>query len=73
MSVERTKKATKSFVWMFISLTIVSVVPFVIRTLMIRYLGEEYVGINSFFVSIVQIFSIGELVEFIFGDDFVVD
>ena len=61
MSVERTKKATKSFVWMFISLTIVSVVPFVIRTLMIRYLGEEYVGINSFFVSIVQIFSIGEL------------
>ncbi len=61
MADERVKKASKSFMWMVVSLTIVSVIPFVIRTLMIRCLGEDYVGINSFFMSICQVFSIGEL------------
>ena len=61
MAEERVKKASKSFFWMVVSLIVISVIPFVIRTIMIHYLGEEYVGINSFFLSICLIFSIGEL------------
>ena len=61
MSIERVKKASNSFKWMMILLSISSVVPFVIRTVMIRYLGEDYVGINSLFMSILQVLSISEL------------
>ena len=61
MSVDRLKNASKSFVWMMVSLVIVSVMPFVVRTIMIKYLGDNYVGLNSFFISILQVLSISEL------------
>ncbi len=61
MSSERVKKTTKSFVWMVVSLVIVSVIPFVMRTIMLNFLGEEYVGLNSLFISILQVLSISEL------------
>lgn len=37
------------------------VIPFMIRTLIIRYLGEEYLGLNSLFSSILQVLSVAEL------------
>ena len=43
MSIERVKNSTKSFIWMMVSLIIVSVIPFILRTVMIRFIGEEYV------------------------------
>ena len=61
MAIDRIKKASKSFMWMVVSLIVISVIPFVVRTIMIRYLGEEYVGINSLFMSICQVFSISEM------------
>ncbi len=61
MSIERVKKSSKSLIWMMVSLIIGSVVPFIMRTVMIRCLGEEYVGLNSLFTSILQVLSISEL------------
>ncbi len=61
MAKERVEKAGKSFVWMVVSFVVVSVIPFIIRTVMISCLGEEYVGLNSFFMSILQILSVSEL------------
>ena len=37
------------------------VCPFLIRTIMIRYLGNEYLGLNSLFTSILQVLSLSEL------------
>ncbi len=36
-------------------------IPFVMRTLLIRYLGMEYLGLNSLFTSILQILNLAEL------------
>lgn len=61
MSSERVEKASKSFAWMVVSLVIVSVIPFIMRTIMLKFLGDEYVGLNSLFTSILQVLSISEL------------
>ena len=36
-------------------------IPFVIRTVMIYTLGVEYLGLNSLFVSIIQVLNLAEL------------
>ena len=36
-------------------------IPFVMRTLLIRYLGMEYLGLNSLFTSVLQILNLAEL------------
>ena len=36
-------------------------IPFIMRTLLIRYLGMEYLGLNSLFTSILQILNLAEL------------
>ena len=36
-------------------------VPFLMRTLLIRYLGMEYLGLNSLFTSVLQILNLAEL------------
>ena len=36
-------------------------VPFIMRTLLIRYLGMEYLGLNSLFTSILEILNLAEL------------
>lgn len=37
------------------------ILPFIFRTVMIKVLGAEYLGINSLFVSILQVLSLSEL------------
>ena len=61
MNTDRVKKASKSFIWMTITFIVETTTPFIIRTIMISYLGNEYVGLNSFFLSILQVFSVSEL------------
>ena len=36
-------------------------VPFLIRTIFIRYIGLEYAGLNSLFSSIIQVLNLAEL------------
>ena len=61
MSNSRIDKASKSFFWLTIHVIIVSLCPFLVRTVMINVLGEEYVGLNSLFVSVLSVLSISEL------------
>lgn len=37
------------------------IIPFVVRTVMLVYLGAEYVGLNSLFVSVLQVLNLAEL------------
>lgn len=58
---ERKKNVIRNFIWYLYGLTITSVLPFVIRTVMVRFIGIEYTGVNSLFVSILQIINFSDL------------
>jgi O-antigen/teichoic acid export membrane protein len=61
MILERTKNAKKNIFWGLINKTVKIVVPFIIRTIIIYKLGEEYIGLNSLFTSILSTLSLAEL------------
>ena len=57
----RKKNVTRAVLWGIIYRFIVTILPFVTRTLLIRQLGMTYVGINGLFASVVGILSIAEM------------
>ena len=61
MKIERTKRSVNSslsgLIFKFISLLL----PFIIRTVIIKKLGEEYVGLSTLFTSVLQVLSLSEL------------
>lgn len=57
----RAEKAAYNFIWLVANSVIMTVMPFIVRTLLIHYWGMDYVGLNSLFASIVRAFSITEL------------
>lgn len=61
MKIERTKNATKNIVFGIILKIYTIIVPFFMRTVMIHYLGVEYLGISSLFTSILQVLNLVEL------------
>lgn len=61
MIIERTKNATRNIIWGVIEKIITILLPFVTRTILIKVLGAEYLGLNSLFTSILQVLSISEL------------
>ena len=58
---ERTKNASRNIVFGSCLKIYQMAVPFVLRTLMIYYMGIEYVGLNSLFSSILQVLNLAEL------------
>lgn len=58
---KRVKKTTENLIWTNIFLLISTIMPFVIRTLIIRFWGMDYLGLNSLFSSILQVLNISEL------------
>lgn len=61
MKIERTKNATRNIVF-GVALKIYQIlIPFVMRTIMIHYLGVQYLGLNSLFTSILQVLNLAEL------------
>lgn len=58
---ERTKNAGRNIIFGIMLKVIQTVFPFVLRTVMIYFLGVEYLGLNSLFVSILQILNLAEL------------
>lgn len=61
MKLERTKNTIRSTIW-GIGYQIVSIVlPFIGRTAFIYILGEDYLGLNSLFTSILSILNMSEL------------
>lgn len=61
MARERSKNTIRNIIFGFVYRAIVMIIPFIIRTIIIYKLGVEYVGINSLFVSILQVLSVAEL------------
>lgn len=61
MKLERTKNAAQSMLFGTISRIYQILVPFILRTLMINFLGVGYLGLNSLFSSILQMLNLAEL------------
>lgn len=61
MKIERTKNATKNITFGIILKLYQIIIPFLMRTTMIYFLGVEYLGLNSLFTSILQVLNLAEL------------
>ncbi|WP_394523268.1 lipopolysaccharide biosynthesis protein [Lacrimispora sp. JR3] len=61
MKIERTKNAVRNIVFGIILKAYQIVVPFLMRTAMIYLMGVQYLGLNSFFTSILQVLNLAEL------------
>jgi len=60
MSASRTKNAFRNLFFGMLLKTYQVILPFVIRTVIIYYLGIEYVGLNYLFASILQVLNLAE-------------
>lgn len=60
MKVERTRNATRNAIFGVIYKIYVMLVPFVMRTLMIYIMGVNYLGLNSLFMSVLQMLNLAE-------------
>ena len=58
---ERKKNAIRNIWWGTINKLILTVIPFITRTVIIKVLGNEYLGLNSLFTSILDILNLTEL------------
>lgn len=61
MKIERTKNATKGIIVGLILKLHQMVIPFIMRTVMLYYLGVQYLGLNSLFASVLQVLNLAEL------------
>ena len=61
MQIQRTKNAARNIVWGMAEKIITLLLPFIARTVMIKTLGAEYLGLNSLFTSILSVLSLTEL------------
>lgn len=61
MKIERTKNATRNIIFGVILHIYQTIVPFLMRTVMIYYLGVQYLGLNSLFASILSVLKLAEL------------
>ena len=58
---KRTRNAVRNVIFGGLLKGYQILVPFIMRTLLIRYLGMEYLGLNSLFTSLLQILNLAEL------------
>lgn len=61
MSDSRSKNAKRNSIWGMIQKIVALLAPFFIRTIMIKILGAEYLGLGSLFTSILTVLSLAEL------------
>ena len=61
MQIERTRSSTNNFIWGVVFKIVGIVSQFVIRIILIRVLGGEYLGLNSLFTSVLSVLSLAEL------------
>lgn len=57
----RTQHAKRNIITSVLNKLIIMLSNFIMRTVLIRYLGEVYLGLDSLFVSVLQILSLSEL------------
>ena len=56
-----TKNAIRNILWGLVNNFVLILIPFVNRTIIIRFLGAEFMGLDSLFTSILQMLNIAEL------------
>lgn len=61
MKLERSKNAKRNGFWGIISNIVAILLPFAVRTVLIRELGAEYLGLSSLFSSVLSVLNITEL------------
>lgn len=61
MKDSRTKNSIRNIVWGFFNKIINIILPFITRTALIYYIGLNYVGLNTLFVSVLGVLSLAEL------------
>lgn len=61
MKIERTHNASRNIIFGVILKVYQVIIPFIMRTVMLYYLGAEYLGLSSLFVSILQVLNLVEL------------
>lgn len=61
MKIERTKNAKRNIFYGGINKVATLLLPFFVRTIMIKKLGADYLGLNSLFSSILQVLNLADL------------
>ncbi len=61
MKIQRTANAARNFVFGLILKLYQIIIPFIMRTVMIYYMGVEYLGLSSLFTSILEVLNLAEL------------
>lgn len=61
MKIERTKNAARNIVFGLLLKIYQIIMPFLMRTAMIYFMGIEYLGLNSLFTSLIQVLNLAEL------------
>lgn len=61
MKIARTENASRNIVFGVLLKLYQILIPFIMRTMMIYFLGVEYLGLNSLFTSILQVLNLAEL------------
>lgn len=61
MKLNRTQNAVRNSFYGGINFIYTTIAPFIMRTLMLYYLGVEYTGLNGLFASILQVLNLTEL------------
>lgn len=61
MKIERTKNAGRNIIFGGVLKLYQILIPFLMRTAMIYFMGVEYLGLNSLFTSILQVLNLAEL------------
>ena len=57
----RIKNSIRNIISSIITISFITIMPFIIRTIMARIMGIECLGLNSFLMSIIQILKLSEL------------
>lgn len=61
MRIEKTKNASRNMLYTLVMRLLQMILPFIVRTVIIYYLGIKYAGLNSLFASILQVLNLAEL------------
>ena len=60
MKIERTKNAVRNMFYKGLTQTVNIIIPFIMRTVILHFLGVEYLGLNGLFRSILSILNLAE-------------
>ncbi len=61
MKLERTKNSIRNIIWGVLNKIVTLIFPFLLRTILIKTLGSDYLGLNSLFTSILTVLNLAEL------------